>query len=353
MDFNKIYQGKKVFLTGNTGFKGSWMAFWLQKLGAEVVGYALEPNTNPNHFSILSLDYKTHLNNILDLDTLKKSIKEAKPDIVFHLAAQPLVRYSYLNPVETYMTNVMGTVHLMEACRGVESIRGVVVVTTDKCYENKEQKEGYKETDPMGGYDPYSSSKGCSELAVNSYRNSFFNVDKFGKSHQALIASARAGNVIGGGDWSMDRLIPDLIKSATIGEKTIIRYPKATRPWQHVLEPISGYLMLGQRLLNGEKEFAEGWNFGPEEEEVLTVEEVLNIAQSTWDIIDFEVDKSNNPFHEAGLLSLNISKAKSKLGWIPKWNNQTAILKTIEWYKEFYRLKTCLTEQNITQYSTS
>jgi CDP-glucose 4,6-dehydratase len=346
----ELYKGKRVFLTGNTGFKGSWMAYWLQKIGAEVVGYALPPNTEPNHFSSLKADYNTYFNDVRDLETLSKVMFESKPEIVFHLAAQPLVRYSYHNPIETYSTNVMGTLNVMEAARYCESVKAIVVVTTDKCYENVEQNEGYIETDRMGGFDPYSSSKGCAELAVSSYRNSFFNIKDFDNKHQILLASARAGNVIGGGDWSDDRLIPDLIKSALKGEKANIRYPNATRPWQHVLDPISGYLMLGQKLLNGEKDFAEGWNFGPEENEILTVGEVLEIAKNIWDKINYEVDVRNEHFHEASLLSLNIDKAKIKLGWNPKWKNEVSIQKTIEWYKEFNHSSKIITEDQLNQY---
>lgn len=346
----EIYKGKKIFLTGNTGFKGSWMSLWLKSLGAEVVGYSLPPITDPNHFSLLNLNYKTYFDDVRDLDSLTKAINETKPHIVFHLAAQPLVRYSYLNPIETYSTNVMGTVNVMEASRHCESVRAIVIVTTDKCYENIEQEKGYVETDRMGGHDPYSSSKGCAELSVSSYRNSYFNINDYLINHQILLASTRAGNVIGGGDWSLDRLIPDIIKSAVQNKKTNIRYPNATRPWQHVLEPINGYLMLGARLLNGEKEFAEGWNFAPEERDVLSVGEVLKISKNIWDRIDYEVDIENNHFHEAGLLSLNINKAKSKLGWQPKWGNEISIQKTIDWYKEFYHSKKIATEEHLNHF---
>ena len=347
------YKGKKIFITGNTGFKGSWMSCWLQKLGAEVAGYSLPPNTVPNHFNLLNSDYKTFFEDVRDLETLSKAMSEFKPDIVFHLAAQPLVRYSYQNPVETYSTNVMGTINVMEVARFCDSVKAIVVVTTDKCYENVEQNKGYVETDRMGGFDPYSSSKGCAELAVSSYRNSFFNLKDYSNKHQILLASARAGNVIGGGDWSLDRLIPDVIKSAIKNEKTSIRYPKATRPWQHVLEPISGYLMLGEHLLNGEKDFAGAWNFGPEEDDVLSVVEVLDIAKNIWDKIDYLVDKKNKHFHEAGLLSLNNNKAKSSLGWTPKWSNEISIKNTIEWYKEYYHSNQIITENQLNQYIIS
>jgi CDP-glucose 4,6-dehydratase len=256
MDFS-FYRGKKIFITGHTGFKGSWLAFWLTKLGANIVGYALPPQTIPNHFDLLGLDMESHLENINDLEKLQKAIVTAKPDIVFHLAAQPLVRYSYLHPTETYQTNIMGTANVLEASRHCPSIKAIIVVTTDKCYENLEQQKGYVETDRMGGYDPYSSSKGCAELVVSSYRNSFFNLSDYNQKHNVLLASARAGNVIGGGDWSEDRLIPDIIKSAIKGKPTSIRFPNATRPWQHVLEPLKGYLMLGEKLFNGNIDFRE------------------------------------------------------------------------------------------------
>jgi len=346
IQFNNIYKGKTVLITGHTGFKGSWLALWLQQIGANVIGYSRKPNTIPNHYDLLKLDYQTNFGDICDLTSFSNVVKNCNPDIIFHLAAQPLVRYSYHNPIETFNTNVLGTANILECARLHEKIKAVLIVTTDKCYENIEQEKGYIETDRMGGYDPYSSSKGCAELVTNAYRNSYFNIEKYNTSHQTLIASARAGNVIGGGDWSEDRLIPDIIKGAMKNETTIIRSPKATRPWQHVLEPLNGYLMLGERLLNGEKEFAEGWNFGPEEKEVLTVEEVLNIASKQWDSIQFKIEE-NHHLHEANLLSLNINKAKTKLGWKPKWSNEISIKKTIEWYKEFYLNTTILTYTNI------
>jgi len=344
------YKGKKVFLTGHTGFKGSWMTYWLQHIGAEVIGYSLPPNTKPNHFELLSLDMDSHFKDICDLRKLQKAIRLSKPDIIFHLAAQPLVRYSYQHPIQTFQTNVIGTANVLEAARNCESVKAIVVITTDKCYENIEQKKGYIETDKMGGYDPYSSSKGCAELLVSSYRNSFFNLKDFQSTHQTLLATARAGNVIGGGDWSLDRLIPDLIKGVVTDKKTIIRYPKSTRPWQHVLEPIFGYLMLGEKLLNSKIDFASGWNFGPEENEVLTVEEVLVYAKYIWKNINFEFETKITPPHEAGLLSLNIDKAKNDLRWAPKWNNMESITRTIEWYKEFYTSNKLNTDLDLKNY---
>lgn len=346
----EIYKHKKVFITGHTGFKGSWMSLWLKKLNAEIVGYSLLPQTLPNHFDLLNLDIYSHFENICNLEILKKAIKASNPEIIFHLAAQPLVRESYLYPVETYQTNIMGTINLMEAARHCDSVKVIVIITTDKCYENKEQLSGYKETDRMGGFDPYSSSKGCVELLVSSYRNSFFNINEYKRTHEVLVATVRAGNVIGGGDWSKDRLIPDLIRAASKGEATKIRYPNATRPWQHVLEPLSGYLMLGKKLLEGDKTFSGPWNFGPEEKQVISVGEVLNLASKYWYKIKYEEENSSQLLHEAGLLSLNIDKSKLKLGWKPLWNNQITIQKTIEWYKSFYESKVLLSEEQLNLY---
>jgi CDP-glucose 4,6-dehydratase len=345
-----IYKDKKVFLTGHTGFKGSWMTYWLQSIGAEVVGYSLPPNTEPNHFELLKLDMTSHFNDICDLNKLQKAIKASKPDIIFHLAAQPLVRYSYQNPIETYQTNVIGTANVLEAARECESVKAIIVITTDKCYENIEQKKGYIESDKMGGYDPYSSSKGCAELVVSSYRNSFFNLNDFKLTHQTLLATARAGNVIGGGDWSLDRLIPDLIKGAVADKKTSIRYPKSTRPWQHVLDPIYGYLMLGEKLLDSKIDFASSWNFGPEENEILAVEQVLEYSKNIWNKINFEYEIGSKQLHEAGLLSLNIDKAKNILAWSPNWNNVKSITKTIEWYKDFYTSNKLNTDSDLKNY---
>jgi len=348
--YNNIYKDKKVLITGDTGFKGSWLAKWLLNLGAEVRGYSLRPNTNPSHFDLLKMDYKTIFNNINDLECVLKSLNEYKPDIIFHLAAQPLVRYSYENPIETYKTNVIGTANILDAARINKKVKAIIIVTTDKCYENLEQSEGYRETDRMGGYDPYSSSKGAAELVTSSYRNSFFNLDNYGVDHETLIATARAGNVIGGGDWSLDRLMPDLIRGANNNKKSIVRNPNSTRPWQHVLEPISGYLLLGQRLLEKKKEFASAWNFGPDEKNNLTVNNVLEIAQKQWNLITYEIiENANNP-HEANLLSLNINKAKKELGWLPIWTNEEAVAKTILWYKNYYENQVLNTELDLKSY---
>ena len=273
--FNGIYNNKTVLVTGHTGFKGSWLCFWLIQMGAKVIGYSLEPPTSPNHFELLNLDMVSVIGDIRDSDKLNAVFAQYQPEIVFHLAAQPLVRLSYKEPVETFETNVIGTLKVFEACRSTKSVRAIVNITSDKCYQNKEWVWGYRENDPMGGYDPYSASKGCAELVTSSYRNSFFNVNEYGKSHNVLLASCRAGNVIGGGDWAKDRLMTDIMVAVSEGKKVVIRNPRATMPWQHVLEPLSGYLMLGQKLFEGKKEFAQAWNFGPGEQGAITVKEVV------------------------------------------------------------------------------
>lgn len=341
------YKGKKVLITGHTGFKGSWLSYWLKEVGAEVFGYSLNSKNEPNHFDILKSDIKSCYNNICDLKSLKKFINETNPEIIFHLAAQPLVRQSYIDPIETYQTNVIGTANLLESIKNNKFVKAVIVITTDKCYKNLNQSQGYKESDVLGGYDPYSSSKACVELLVSSFRDSFFNLKEYGNKHQVLISTARAGNVIGGGDWSEDRLIPDLVKNAFSGKTTKIRFPKSTRPWQHVLDPLMGYLMLGEKLLNGETQFAEAWNFGPEEHDTLSVNELAMKSKESWDKIDFQAQNNQNELHEANLLSLNIDKAKTLLGWKPKWNSSLAIQKTIEWYEKFYNSNIILTDQQL------
>ena len=334
---NNFYKNKKVFITGHTGFKGSWLTLWLLSLGADVTGYSLEPPTSPNLFDVLKIEKKINhiIGNILDEEKLNKSLKEAQPEIVFHLAAQALVRQSYVEPKQTYQTNIIGTVNLFEAIRKTKSVKSVVIVTSDKCYENKEQNIGYAETDAMGGYDPYSSSKGCAELITNSYRNSFFNISDFGKKHNVAIASVRAGNVIGGGDWANDRLIPDSVRSIYKNEPIIIRNPNAIRPWQHVLEPLSGYLLLGEKLFTDGINYSESWNFGPENIDIIAVETVVKntiefLLKGEYKIVN------NNKFHEANLLQLDISKAKTKLNWKPTFHANQAIQYACDWYKNFY-----------------
>ncbi len=348
--FDDMYQGKRVLITGHTGFKGSWLMVWLQELGAHVIGYALSAPTQPNHFALLKRDMISIIANVRDLETLRHTIKTHQPEIVFHLAAQPLVRYSYHNPVDTFETNVMGTVNLFEACRTTDSVKAIVNITSDKCYENKEWVWGYRENDPLGGYDPYSASKGCAELVTASYRQAFFPLEHYGRSHQTLIASCRAGNVFGGGDWGADRLIPDIIKAAVKHEKVRIRSPHAVRPWQHVLDPLRGYLLIGQRLLEGKPDFAEAWNLGSSEEDTMSAGAVVECAKAFWQNIDYEITQSDQHPHEANSLTLDCSKARMKLGWKPAWNVTTALEKTILWYRKFYEDGVVGTLQNLKEY---
>ena len=331
--FNNIYENKKVFLTGHTGFKGSWLALWLNQLGAKVCGYSLAPNTVPSMFNVLGIENKIEksvIGDILDNITLEKAMSDFEPDIVFHLAAQPLVRLSYSEPVLTYKTNVIGTLNVLEAARKCKSVKVFVNVTTDKGYENKEINRGYKEDEPMGGHDMYSSSKGCVEIMSSSYRRSFLQNDD-----TYAMATARAGNVIGGGDWALDRLIPDCIRAINNNEKIEIRNPIAVRPWQHVLEPLSGYLLLGEKLLEDGKIYAEGFNFGPNEDSVLKVADVAQKVIEFYGKGEVVIHKKDN-LHEAGLLMLNIEKAKKVLNWSPVYTPNQAIEKTVEWYKHFY-----------------
>jgi CDP-glucose 4,6-dehydratase len=325
--FGDIYRGKRVLVTGHTGFKGSWLTLWLHELGAEVTGIALPPETQPNHWELLGLVVNEHRLDIRDYEALKRVFLAAQPEIVFHLAAQPLVRRSYREPLDTWATNVMGTANVLEACRHTPSVRAIVAITTDKCYENRERPWGYRENDRLGGHDPYSASKAGSELVAASYRSSFFNAEP-----PPLLATARAGNVIGGGDWSEDRLIPDLVRAVALNQSLEIRSPLATRPWQHVLESLSGYLLLGQRLLQGDKAYAEAWNFGPESEGNRTVSEVLGKLNGQWMNMRWHVTEKPQP-HEATLLYLDSTKARSKLLWQPVWSLDAALAKTADWYR--------------------
>ena len=328
----EFWNGKRVFLTGHTGFKGSWLSLWLQQMGAIVKGYALEPNTSPNLFELAEVadNMESEMGDITNLSQIKDSMHTFNPDILIHMAAQPLVRLSYNEPVLTYATNVMGTVNVLEAARICKNLKAIVSVTTDKCYENKEWAWGYREIEPMGGHDPYSSSKGCAELVTSAYRNSFFNSE-----NSAAIASARAGNVIGGGDWADDRLIPDILKSFEKKRPVIVRNPMATRPWQHVLEPLSGYLVLAEHLFIEGKSYAGAWNFGPKDEDCKPVSWILDRMVANWnDQATWELDKNNNP-HEAGYLKLDCSKAASKLNWKPKWNLDITLGKIINWHQSF------------------
>lgn len=334
--FNDIYRGKRVLITGHTGFKGSWLSLLLNELGADVYGFALEPPTSPSLYKEAKIDelVTSYIGDVRDLDYLTKVIQEVQPEIVFHMAAQPLVRESYKIPVETYSTNVMGTVHLLEACRSTTSVKAIVNVTTDKCYENKEWHWGYRENEPMGGYDPYSNSKGCSELITSAYRNSFFNSSEY-QNHGVAVATARAGNVIGGGDWAEDRLIPDFIRAISKGEKVRIRSPFAIRPWQHVLEPLSGYLRLAELLYTEGPKFAQAWNFGPYDHDARNVEWITKTICEFWgDEASFEIDKKPQP-HEANYLKLDCSKANAELNWFPKWDIQTTLKSIVDWNKAY------------------
>ncbi len=339
-----FWQGKKVFITGHTGFKGSWLSLWLHDIGAVVTGYALEPPTNPSLYQLASIDsmLTSNIADIRNLEDLKKAVIEAAPDIVFHLAAQPIVRDSYHKPVETYDINVMGTVHLLEAIRYAnrkgKGIKAVINVTTDKCYENREWVWGYREGDNLGGYDPYSNSKACSELVTASFRNSFFHPKDY-LLHGVGIASVRAGNVIGGGDWAMDRLIPDSIRSLLNREKIRIRNEHAIRPWQHVLEPLSGYMLLAEKLFIYGPKYGEGWNFGPNDNDVKPVKWIVKEICNKWgDGAAYELEKGNHP-HEATYLKLDCSKAKTILGWNPKWNLDIALNKVVEWTRAYQEKK--------------
>lgn len=347
--FSGIYQNKTVLVTGHTGFKGSWLVYWLSQMGAKVIGYSLPAPTEPNHFSLLNLDMVSITGDIRDLNKLNETFEMYKPDIVFHLAAQPLVRLSYENPIETYETNVIGTLKVFEACR-MHNVKAIVNITSDKAYENREWVWGYRENDPMGGYDPYSSSKGCADLLANSYRSSYFNSAEYKKSHHTLLASCRAGNVIGGGDWAKDRLMTDIMLSVSQGKKVSIRNPYATRPWQHVLEPLSGYLAIGQKLLEEKVQFGEAWNFGPSDEGSITVEEVVNNVQRHWDTIDYEITHDPNQLHEANLLKLDCSKAHIRLKWKDVWDSETTFAKTVLWYKNFYENGSITTENDLSDY---
>lgn len=345
----KTWQGKSVFLTGHTGFKGTWLAQVLQGFEAKVHGYALAPDTKPSHFESLKWGSMTsEIADIRDHARLTAAMKKAAPEVVFHLAAQPLVLKSYEDPRFTYETNVMGTLNLFEAIRATPSVRAVVIVTSDKCYENKETTRPYKEDDAMGGYDPYSSSKGCAEILTASYRRSYFSTEDFGKKHNVLVASVRAGNVIGGGDWSENRLIPDFARAFRDGKKVTIRSPEAVRPWQHVLEPIAGYMLLAEKLMSGEKEFAKAFNFGPSPEGCWTVRQILEQAKKIWPEFDYTIEDAGR--HEAKLLMLDSSMAHRELDWHPKMDVEQALKWTMEWYKDFIREGKVDTSVQIAQY---
>lgn len=341
---SSFWRGKRVLITGHTGFKGAWLSIWLQRLDANVAGYALPAATEPSLFELahVARNIQSETGDVRDLERLKQVVAEFRPDIIIHMAAQSLVRPSYTDPVETFGTNVMGTVNILEAARHSD-VRAVVNVTTDKCYENLEREEGYREDEPLGGHDPYSASKGCSELVTSSYRRSF----------PLGVASARAGNVIGGGDWAQDRLLPDMMRSFMAGEAVTIRSPESTRPWQHVLEPLRGYLLLAERLYENTAKYAEAWNFGPDEGDARPVEWLADRVCRLWGkSASWANTADKDQPHEAGFLRLNCDKAKSRLGWRPRMNLEQALAWTVAWYKGFHQgddVRT-LTEQQITNY---
>ncbi|WP_139078848.1 CDP-glucose 4,6-dehydratase [Aliivibrio logei] len=341
-----FWQGKKVFITGHTGFKGGWLSLWLQEMGAIVKGYSLPAPTTPSLFEEAKVwaGMSTEEGDIRDFPHLREVISGFKPEIVFHMAAQPLVRLSYDEPMETYSTNVMGTVYLLEAVKQVGGVKAVVNITSDKCYENKEWVWGYREDEAMGGYDPYSSSKGCAELVASSYRQSFFNKDKY-EQHGCALASVRAGNVIGGGDWADDRLIPDMLNAFSNNEKVEIRSPYAIRPWQHVLEPLSGYITIAEHLYEKGLDFAEGWNFGPKEEDAKPVEWIVERLTQQWgEGAEWYLSEGEHP-HEAHYLKLDCSKAKMRLNWQPVWDLEHTLTKIVNWKKAW------LDKQDMQQYT--
>ncbi|MDD4818025.1 MAG: CDP-glucose 4,6-dehydratase [Victivallaceae bacterium] len=335
--FNGIYNGRRVLLTGHTGFKGSWLAFWLRELGATICGVSL-PMHRPNHYELLTPApaARSATADIRDPAALQRIFAEFQPDIVFHLAAQALVRPGYHDPVETFSTNIMGTVNVLEAVRSTPGVKAVVAVSSDKCYEPVESGRGCRETDAMGGYDPYSASKGCAELVIASYRRSFFDAAGAGQ-RRTLIASARAGNVIGGGDWATDRLVPDLMKAASQNRTATIRNPEAIRPWQHVLEPLAGYLTLGAQLYQNRTVLSSSWNFGPMNNGEITVAEMAEALSEVWPAIAFRIAPPPDAPHETQLLKLDCAKAEEQLQWHTVWDTRTAIRRTAQWYKEYYR----------------
>lgn len=336
--FNSFFKNKRVLVTGHTGFKGSWLSIWLHELGADVIGVGLEPFSERDNYALSGIGKKMKADlraDIRDGRKMKEIFHEYRPEIVFHLAAQPLVRLSYEMPVETYETNLMGTINIMEAIRCTDSVKVAVMITTDKCYENKEQIWGYRENEPMGGYDPYSSSKGAAEIAISSWRRSFFNPADYGTKHHVALASVRAGNVIGGGDWALDRIIPDCIKALEVGRPVEIRNPKAVRPWQHVLEPLSGYMLLAQKMWDEPTQYCEGWNFGPYGESITSVWEVAEKVIENYGSGELKDISNPNALHEAKLLMLDISKAKFRLEWKPRMNISQCMALTVDWYNRY------------------
>jgi CDP-glucose 4,6-dehydratase len=351
--FEDFFKNKKILITGHTGFKGAWLSLLLNKLGAKVYGYALEPPTKPSLFveARIGALVESFIGDVRNLDYLQDVMQKAKPEIIIHMAAQPLVRDSYKSPVETYEINVMGTVHVLEACRTTSSVKAIINITTDKCYENREWHWGYRENEPMGGYDPYSSSKGCSELVTSAYRSSYFNPKSF-QEHKVALASARAGNVIGGGDWASNRLIPDFIRAISKGEEVEIRSPFAIRPWQHVLDPLIGYLTLAEKLYKEGAKYGEAWNFGSDDRESKNVEWITSTICDLWgEGASYSIDTNPQP-HEANYLKLDCSKAKAELGWTPKWDIYSTLESIVEWNKSFLKEENMrnVTEEQINNY---
>lgn len=335
---SEAFRGRRVLVTGHTGFKGSWLCIWLNELGAEVTGVGLDPYSERDNFVLSGIGQRLKADiraDIRDGRRMAEMMAACQPEVVFHLAAQPLVRLSYELPVETYETNVMGTIHVMEAMRRTDSVRVGVMITTDKCYENREQIWGYRENEPMGGYDPYSSSKGCAELAISSWRRSFFNPLDYGTKHHVSLASVRAGNVVGGGDWAKDRIVPDCIRALEAGKPIDIRNPKAIRPWQHVLEPLSGYMLLAAKMLQEPTAYCEGWNFGPRAESITPVWEVAERIVKYYGRGELRDVSDSNALHEANLLMLDISKARVRLGWEPRTDIERCCQMTADWYRRY------------------
>jgi len=333
--FGGVFRGRRVFLTGHTGFKGAWLALWLTEMGAEVTGFALAPPTTPSLFELAGVERRLArhvIGDVRDRDALVEAMKTARPDIAIHLAAQPLVRLSYEQPIETFETNVMGSADFFEAVRASDTVRVALNITSDKCYENREWEYAYRENDAMGGFDPYSASKGCAELVTAAYRSSFL-----GAGSGVRVASARAGNVIGGGDWAVDRIVPDCIRALTAGEPIVVRNPDAVRPWQHVLEPLSGYLLLAQRLWQHDgPAFAEGWNFGPLAAGGVPVRELVAGLVSSWGSGSWGIPERVEQPHEANLLRLDCTKAQARLGWQPQWDVATTVARTARWYAAWH-----------------
>lgn len=349
--FGGIYKNRTVMVTGHTGFKGSWLVYWLEKMGAKVVGFSLDDPSDPCHFRLLGIKMDSISGDVRNLAQLEAAVDRYRPEAIFHLAAQALVRQSYAQPLETFQTNVMGTLNLLEVAKKMACVKALLCVTSDKVYENQEWPWGYRENDKLGGYDPYSASKACTEIALASYRNSFLNLKDYGTKHSMLVASVRAGNVVGGGDWGADRLIPDIVRACGRKEKLIIRNPGATRPWQHVLECLSGYLVVGQKLLEGKVEAAREWNFGPSETATLSVERVVQQVKQYWPAFNYEVQQSNSNPHEAHTLTLDSSLAHTKLGWRQVWTGtRQTFLKTIGWYQQYYEQGEVATEANLAEF---